>query len=744
MHTNSQVILPDDIIFHDECRDKLDKLNCRKKVYVFILQFLVTICVCSILSMFVINEQISISINDAPNVLRSALKDIEFFVKSSNHQLQSETFDQFDKAREKIKIDLEDIDKLLGERIIREISFKTGLDITFESTGLILESTRNLSGRVQHLLNDVVVKTLMFSADAASKVDDIIIQLSVLQRQCSSRDRPLCDTLKVKSFEEVGFIEKLKFLNYNSILQKLRSMNENLYDNNLKELTDELAITKKVFRNYSYQLKQDSARQKEEIMKQISIMRSGLNETIQRLSSVVKNVLDRIGAVWQKVLPIMDNFNEAGYISWLIGLITCTSTLVVTLFLIVPLSCSCCHVDNIAGITFQMSACILSIFCTFLGFFTIFEVLIGGHGEVFVCRALYEKPEYFVIGRLFDNPGIMYDQAPTNGILTNLLVSSEHNLKQFSNVSLKTALTECEMNKSAYNVFQIDNLLDLKNTLNFKNYPDLVRSINNIKAHESQFISLTERIQYFLSELYHESNFNFTSFRLDIQQISPEKEMTNFIDQMQRVSLQINDASTANRMATLASVAIRIQKNMLIPLEILKNDIIFEVTALELQIKPWMEKIKEIETSYNQTQVFLNQNAQEICANFSEGFRNRLRMNLESFKDENLEKLNTDYGCQSLFDVFDGIRLLTCGHIIEPINGLFFISFILLILWVISTPVSLLLASTYAKIESTQQKLCRTNSHRSYNEGPTIDEIVNRNREVTWSSRPQTSIDSNW
>ena len=82
------------------------------------------------------------------------------------------------------------------------------------------------------------------------------------------------------------------------------------------------------------------------------------------------------------------------------------------------------------------------------------------------------------------------------------------------------------MNKSAYYVFQIDNLLDLKNILNFENYPDLVRSINNIKAHESQFISLTERIQYFLSDLYHESNFNFTSFRVDIQQISPEKEMT--------------------------------------------------------------------------------------------------------------------------------------------------------------------------------------------------------------------------
>lgn len=446
-------------------------------------------------------------------------------------------------------------------------------------------------------------------------------------------------------------------------------MNDNLYDNNLKRLTEELAITKKIFRNYSYQLKQDSTRQKEEIMKQISIMRNGLNETIQRLSSVVKHVLDRIGAVWQKVLPVMDNFSEAGYISWLIGLISCASTLVVTLFLIVPLSCSCCHVDNLAGTTFQMSACVLSIFCTFLGFFTIFEVLVGGHGEVFICRALYEKPEYIVIGRLFDNPGIMFDQPPTNGVFANLLISSEQNPKQFSNVSLTTALKECEMNKSAYYVFQIDNLLDLKNTLNYENYPDLVSSINNIKAHESQFTSLTERIQYLLSDLYHDSKFNFTSFRVDIQQISPEKEMANFIDQMQRVSLQINDATTANRMGTLASTARKIQKTLLQPLEILKNEIIFQVTALELQIEPWMDKIKEIETNYNQTQAFLNQNVLEICANFSEDFRNRMKMNLETFKDEELEKLKNEYGSRSLFDVYDGIRLLTCGHIIEPING---------------------------------------------------------------------------
>jgi hypothetical protein len=61
-------------------------------------------------------------------------------------------------------------------------------------------------------MNEILLKTLMLSAEAAAKVDEIHIQLSVLQRQCNYRDRPLCDTLKVKSFEEMGFMEKLKMV----------------------------------------------------------------------------------------------------------------------------------------------------------------------------------------------------------------------------------------------------------------------------------------------------------------------------------------------------------------------------------------------------------------------------------------------------------------------------------------------------------------------------------------------------
>jgi hypothetical protein len=62
----------------------------------------------------------------------------------------------------------------------------------------------------------------MLSAEAASKVDEIHIQLSALQRQCSYRDRPLCDTLKIKSFEEMGFVEKLKIVS--ASLMKLKKL----------------------------------------------------------------------------------------------------------------------------------------------------------------------------------------------------------------------------------------------------------------------------------------------------------------------------------------------------------------------------------------------------------------------------------------------------------------------------------------------------------------------------------------
>lgn len=44
-------------------------------------------------------------------------------------------------------------------------------------------------------------------------------------------------------------------------------------------------------------------------------------------------------------------------------------------------------------------------------------------------------------------------------------------------------------------------------------------------------------------------------------------------------------------MSTLGSRARRIQATMLQPLDILKGEVIYHLTALELQIEPWMSKV---------------------------------------------------------------------------------------------------------------------------------------------------------
>lgn len=446
---------------------------------------------------------------------------------------------------------------------------------------------------------------------------------------------------------------------------------DGLHDNNLRKLSEELSISQKIFRNYSHQLKQESTKQREEVLRQLTIMRNGLNETVNKLSSVVKHVLDKIGSVWGRVFPVLDDFKEAGYVMWLIGLVSCTSTLVVTLFLLVPLSCTCCRNEKYAGLAFIMAACVLSVFSIFLGIFTIFEVLIGGHGEVFVCRPLFETPEYSIIGKLFDNPGIIYSNAPSNGVLAELLVPYEHNAKQFFDGSLAKVLAECESNKSVYDTFQIDKLLDFGNVLNFENYLDLLRSINGIRATELPFVSFTQRIQVILDDLLQGSVANFTSHRMQLTQVSPEKEMIHFIDQMQRVSLQIQETSTASRMATLAASARRVQSTILQPLEMLKNEIVFQLTALELHIDPWVQRVNEIRVNFNQSQNYLDHQSTEICANYSENFRHRLRTNLAIYRNETFGRVRSEFGCGPLFDTFNGIRWLICGHIIEPINGTF-------------------------------------------------------------------------
>lgn len=83
--------------------------------------------------MIVTNEQISTALHKAPDVIRASLKDVEVFLKDVHKQITFSVHEGLSTTVERIKYDLEDIDKLLGDPIQTELAATTGIELSFET-----------------------------------------------------------------------------------------------------------------------------------------------------------------------------------------------------------------------------------------------------------------------------------------------------------------------------------------------------------------------------------------------------------------------------------------------------------------------------------------------------------------------------------------------------------------------------------------------------------------------------------
>lgn len=192
-------------------------------------------------------------------------------------------------------------------------------------------------------------------------------------------------------------------------------------------------------------------------------------------------------------------------------------------------------------------------------------------------------------------------------------------------------------------------------------------------------------------------------------------------------------------MSTLGNRARRLQANILQPLERLRSEIQFELTALQLQKEPWTDMVNQSIIHLKTTQYFINQDSADICYNKSISFKlrysykvhlssllsfvidslflcnpisYRLKEHLMFNQRETLRQLmNNIAPCRRLFNIFDANRHLFCHHIIDPLNGLWFSGFLSLSMWAILSPIALGLASIYKRMEYSRG-ITRSNSHQ--------------------------------
>lgn len=99
----------------------------------------------------------------------------------------------------------------------------------------------------------------------------------------------------------------------------------------------------------------------------------------------------------------------------------------------------------------------------------------------------------------------------------------------------------CEQNQASYNVFQLDAFVNTTQIADLKQFPKVTTAIDAITVSERTMLSLTQTIQNILENMLHTSSFNLTTYRVSIGAPTPEKDLATFIDQMQRVALQVSD-----------------------------------------------------------------------------------------------------------------------------------------------------------------------------------------------------------
>lgn len=203
--------------------------------------------------------------------------------------------------------------------------------------------------------------------------------------------------------------------------------------------------------------------------------------------------------------------------------------------------------------------------------------------------------------------------------------------------------------------------------------------------------------------------------------------------------IKIQESTTSSRMSTLGNRARRLQATILQPLERLRSEIQFELTALQLQKEPWTDMVNQSLIHLKTTQLLINQDSADICYNKSTSFKMRYRNQIHFISVVNFivnihrififylirlkehlmlnkretvrQLLNNIAPCRPLFTIFDANRHLFCHHIVDPMNGLWFSGFLSLALWAVLTPIALGLASIYKKMEYSRG-MTRSSSHQ--------------------------------
>ncbi|KDR13206.1 Prominin-1-A [Zootermopsis nevadensis] len=481
-----------------------------------------------------------------------------------------------------------DVEELLGRPIQEELAMETGTDVALDALIDVSTEAIVMSERVKALLTSCA-ETLELVAETRERLADLNLQVDVFRLQCPSRYRPLCDTVDTGGLDLVS----------DDRLAKIKGLG----DGNLSLETQQ---ARGQFHFIPQRVEKETRNARNGVKRQLTRQKEVLYDSIWSLDVITRDIAYKSEDARNKVLQIAKEISTIDQWRWFIGFGSAMSVTLVWLLLVYGISCGCCGSQKRATHILLASVVLMCIFSVALWGVALGALFVGGHGEVFVCRPLYDEPEFSTLTHLVDQPSVLFQKG--GGFFSNLLYGNST-----MDVPIRDVLQKCKKNGSAYSTFRLKQVFDMDAATNHKRWDLMHAELERLHVNLTNLQLLTPGLQYQLQALLHATTVNLTNHRTQMSGQVTGKDLSSFADQMTSVANQITDMSTLSRLDTLASTTRQLVISHIQPLERHKVDLVYQLTALEMKMVPLQRQVNQSLSHLKTIQYFINNQGSNIA-----------------------------------------------------------------------------------------------------------------------------------
>ncbi|XP_035450145.2 prominin-1-A isoform X2 [Spodoptera frugiperda] len=680
--------------------------DCNDRALVVVTLFVVLVCCVLISGMAVSNEQARLAASDGRNVVSCACADIASWLSAAARELHHSLVPPVDLVLHAYKEDLKNVESLLGEPIQQAISSESGIDLVFDSLADIISESEDLSSKISSL-RDVSIKAGSLASAASDRIKDLARQLENLKKHCTLKDTPLCDTINTHSLEL-----KMKFdlILHEQQLLELRTLG-------VENLTRAISTARQEFKTLPSAILAQTTQVREDILRDIENRRQAVHVSAKVLSDIVRHLTSGLHTIARQLESSLERVQRYEFARWTLMLACIVTFGFVMMLIILGMLCGCGRAKNHARRTLKVSAIWLCLASLMLWGIVSAVFLIAGHAEVYVCHALWDS-QYETLTALLDRPSPLL--ANNEGIFDAMFREMDNIT---IDVSVKDVLRDCEKDRPAYSVFQLDKILDVNKETSYFEWQELQTDFGKLAS--SIDVGLLKTISVNFSRLLHEmlivSDVDIAKYRMDYNVPVVSKDLPSLVDQLENIAAQVTDLTTAGRLETLATRTQRLYLTNIKPLEQLRADVVFKLTELELQLLPFRRKLNISLSHIHTAQFYIDNQGDVIAQKKVSIYISRLVSHAAGWRTHVLISTSKHAArCKPLYSVYAAARSLLCSQYVSSLHGWWVCGFFLGISWCAAlTPLCVKLWRSYGRKIRAHEAMTLANLGSGQQETPT-------------------------